>query len=135
MQGYEWEEKYSVGIQSIDNQHKEIFGLLDKLFESLKSGKAPVTTNTIITELENYAVAHFHKEEFFFRQFNYADSADHINEHRQFIEKILVIKADARSGKLTSSFELINFLKNWIEHHILVVDMKYRECFHQNGLR
>ena len=75
MLGYQWEEKYSVGVQSIDNQHKEI------------------------------------------------------------IEKVVAIKADAKSGKLVSSIELINFLKNWIDHHILEVDMKYRECFHKNGLR
>jgi len=75
MLGYQWEEKYSVGVQSIDNQHKEI------------------------------------------------------------IEKVVAIKADAKSGKLVSSIELINFLKNWIDHHILEVDMKYRECFHENGLR
>jgi len=30
MLGYQWEEKYSVGVQSIDNQHKEIFRLLNK---------------------------------------------------------------------------------------------------------
>ncbi len=44
MLGYEWEEKYSVGIQSIDNQHKEIFRLLNKLFVALKSGQAAQTT-------------------------------------------------------------------------------------------
>jgi hemerythrin len=135
MLGYQWEEKYSVGVQSIDNQHKEIFRLLGKLFEALKSGQAAKTTVGIITELENYAVIHFHKEEFFFRQFNYTDSAEHLQEHQQFIEKVAAIKTDAKSGKLVSSFELINFLKNWIDHHILEMDMKYRECFHRNGLR
>jgi hemerythrin-like metal-binding protein len=135
MLGYQWEEKYSVGVQSIDNQHKEIFRLLDKLFEALKSGQAVQTTIRIITELENYAVMHFHKEEFFFRQFNYNESGEHLQEHKQFIEKVAAIKADAKSGKLASSFELINFLKNWIDHHILEMDMKYRECFHKNGLR
>ena len=73
MHVYHWEEKYSVGVQSIDNQHKEIFKLLDKLFVALKSGQALQTAIGIITELENYAVMHFHKEEFFFRQFNYTE--------------------------------------------------------------
>ena len=135
MQSFKWEEKYSVGIQSIDDQHKNIFKFLDKLFEALKSGKALQTTMGIITELENYSIMHFHKEEFFFREFNYADSADHINEHKLFIDKIAAIKADAKSGKLASSFELIHFLKGWIDHHILIVDMKYNECFKKNGLR
>jgi len=78
---------------------------------------------------------HFHKEEFFFRKFNYTESAEHLQEHKHFIEKVAAIKADAKSGRLISSFELINFLKNWIDHHILDIDMKYRECFQKNGLR
>ena len=77
---------------------------------------------------------HFHKEEFFFRQFNYENSAEHLIEHKQFIEKVASIKTDAKVGKLTSSFELINFLKDWIDHHILEIDMKYCECFWKNGL-
>jgi len=135
MLGYQWEEKYSVGVQSIDNQHKEIFRLLNKLFEALKSGQAAQTTIGIIAELENYAVIHFHKEEFFFKQFNYEESLEHINEHKLFIDKVAAIKADAKTGKLVSTFELINFLKAWIDHHVLVVDMKYCDCFHKNGLR
>lgn len=135
MQGYQWEQKYSVGFQSIDDQHKEIFRLLNKLFDALNAGQAVPATLQIITELEKYAVMHFHKEQFFFKQFNYAETDGHIKEHQAFIEKIASIKSDAKLGKLTSSFELINFLKTWITHHILIEDMKYRECFYKNGLR
>ncbi|HCY41150.1 MAG TPA: hypothetical protein DHV48_07320 [Prolixibacteraceae bacterium] len=135
MQGYQWEQKYSVGFRSIDDQHKEIFKLLNKLFDALNAGQAVSATIQIIAELEKYAVMHFHKEQFFFKQFNYAETAVHIKEHQGFIEKIASMKSDAKLGKLTSSFELINFLKTWISHHILVEDMKYRECFYKNGLR
>ncbi|HAH25986.1 MAG TPA: hemerythrin [Prolixibacteraceae bacterium] len=130
-----WDEKYSVGIQSIDQQHKEIFRLLDQLFQALKSGTAPQMVGKTITELELYAGSHFHREEFFFREFNYPDSAKHIQEHQKFIDKIAALKADAKAGKLDSTFELLHFLKVWISHHILVVDMEYNECFLKNGLR
>lgn len=135
MGSYQWEEKYSVGFQSIDNQHKEIFKILDRLFEELKSGNAKESTIRIFTELQNYAAIHFHKEEFFFRQFNYANSANHINEHEQFLTKIMSFKNEVMAGNLHTYLELINFLKNWIEHHILSEDMKYRECFKKNGLK
>ena len=49
---FEWDEKYSFGIQSIDNQHKEIFRLLDQLFQALKLGIAPQMILKTITELE-----------------------------------------------------------------------------------
>jgi len=132
---FQWEEKYSVGIQSIDNQHKEIFALLNKLLEAMKMGHASDVNIQIIQELERYAVNHFQKEEYFFQRFNYQESAEHITEHQNFIKKITVLKPDLASGKITLTFELLNFLKDWIAHHILVVDKKYSECFRQNGLQ
>lgn len=132
---FKWEEKYSVGIQSIDQQHSKIFELINKLLDALKLGQAANLTNQIIQELENYAVIHFQKEEFFFHRFNYSGAAEHIQEHQLFIQKVQSLKADLKSGKTALSFELLNFLKNWIEHHIQEVDQKYAECFLKNGLR
>ena len=135
MPDFGWDEKYSVGIQSIDEQHKEIFRLMDQLFQALKSGKAAQSVLRIIAALKHYAITHFEKEEYLFRQFKFEDSASHIREHEQFIEKITALKADAKSGRLASSFELLHFLKIWINHHIMVVDKGYSECFQKNGLR
>jgi len=132
---FRWDEKYSVGIQSIDEQHKEIFRVMDQLFQALKMGQASQSIEQIVTNLENYALTHFKNEEYYFSQFNYEGSKEHIKEHQLFIEKMASLKAQSQSGKLESSFELLHFLKVWIDHHILVVDMEYSECFKKNGLQ
>jgi hemerythrin-like metal-binding protein len=132
---YIWEEKYSVGIQSIDIQHEKIFRLLSNLLEAMKQGQASNVTTQIILELEQYSFIHFHKEEFFFQRFNYSGFAEHISEHQFFIQKVAELKAELNSGAIALSFELLSFLKAWIEHHILVVDKQYSECFLQNGLK
>ncbi len=132
---FSWENKYSVGIQSIDLQHQELFNFINKLLDALKRGIAPDVTNQLIFELEKYAFMHFQKEEFFFQRFNYAGASEHIQEHKLFIQKIQTLKADVKSGKVAVSFELLSFLRNWIEHHIVEVDKKYMDCFHQNGLK
>lgn len=132
---FQWDDKYSVGVQSIDNQHKEIFGILSKLLEAMKMGHGSDVTTQIILELDRYAVIHFQKEEFFFQRFNYQGSAEHIAEHQDFTKKVAILKPDLKSGKMTVSFELLNFLKDWIDHHILVIDKQYSECFRLNGLK
>lgn len=132
---FQWDDRYSVGIQSIDNQHREIFVVLEKLVEAMKKGHASDVTNQIVVDLERYAVNHFQKEEYFFQRFNFPGSAMHINEHQNFIKKITALKSDLKSGKITLTFDLLSFLKEWIDHHILVVDKQYSECFRQNGLQ
>lgn len=132
---FQWDDKYSVGVQSIDNQHKEIFDILSKLLNAMKMGQGNDVTTQIILELDRYAVIHFQKEEFFFKRFNYQGSAEHIIEHQDFTKKVAILKPDLKSGKMTVSFELLNFLKDWIDHHILVIDKQYSECFRLNGLK
>lgn len=131
----QWDEKYSVRVQSIDNQHKELFNLLNNLLEAMKQGQAAHVLNSIILDLERYAVNHFHKEEFFFNRFNYPEKAKHIAEHQFFVQKITQLITDLNLGKITLAFELLSFMKDWIEHHILEEDKKYMDCFQQNGLK
>ena len=132
---YNWTEEYSVGIESIDNQHKELFNLLNNLLSALKQGKAIHVSNKIAEDLEKYTRMHFHKEEFFFQKFNFSGSKEHILEHRSFIGKINEIKPELAAGNISRMLELLGFLKSWIEHHILVVDKGYIECFKLNGLK
>jgi hemerythrin len=132
---YKWNEKYSVGIQSIDNQHKEIVKLLNDLLQAMKQGQANDVTSKIILELEKYARNHFQKEEFFFKRFNYPEAEEHIKEHRLFIQKVESLKSEFKAGKITLTFELLNFLKDWVDHHVLEADKKYMDCFQKNGLK
>lgn len=130
-----WDEKYSVGILSIDGQHKELFAHLNHLLEVMKTGSADEILPQIITDLERYAIQHFQKEEFFFQRFEYSGAQEHILEHQLFIEKIADFKSGLKTRKLSLSIELLQFLKEWIEHHIMVSDKAYSECFRQNGLK
>ena len=130
-----WDNEYSVGVASIDAKHKEIFLQLNKLLELVKNGKADSEVTQILMELEKYAITHFQKEEFFFRKFAYSGAAEHIIEHQLFISKINEFKSGLKTRKLSITIELLHFLKEWIEHHILVSDRAYSECFRQNGLK
>lgn len=132
---YKWEEKYSVGIQSIDNQHKEIFNYLNSLLDALKLGQADKVLLQIVLELEKYAFVHFQKEEFFFERFNYSGAIEHIKEHQFFIQKVASLKSELKSGKMVISIELLNFLKDWIINHISISDKAYSVCFLKNGLK
>lgn len=124
---FKWDDRYSVGIQTIDEQHKEIFRILDKLYSLLKAGKSECLLKEIIPELENYTIFHFQREEFYFHKFSYIDSDKHIAEHENFIIKMKEMKSDIEMGRISLGFDLMLYLKTWIDHHILVIDKKYVE--------
>lgn len=130
----EWKNEYSVGVFEIDNQHKKLMNSINKLFDAMKQGKANSVLGQIITELVFYSQTHFQTEEKYFDLFNYENTAEHKSIHKGFIAEMAEFKAGFDSGKITLSLEVFNFLKMWLDEHILGEDKKYEDCFKKNGL-
>lgn len=129
-----WKEEYSVGVFEIDNQHKTMVILINKLFDAMKQGRANTILGSTISELFFYAQTHFRTEEKYFDKFNYKEKEEHKKVHQSFIAEMEKFKTGFDSGKITLSLEVFNFLKNWLDQHILGEDKKYVDCFKQNGL-
>lgn len=129
-----WKNEYSVGVQEIDNQHMKLIELINKLFDAMKQGQANAVIGQILNELSTYASTHFKTEEKYFELFDYMESEKHKEIHQIFVMKITKFKNDFDAGKIALSVSIFNFLKDWLNDHILGEDMKYTECFNKNGL-
>lgn len=133
-QFFSWEESYSVGSTIIDEQHKQLIKMLNNLYSSYTKGEqAGIIIHTIIN-LSDYVAIHFRTEERYFDQTNYEHTKEHKKEHAAFIEQINVFKykLEAEEAKLTE--EIMNFLKKWLNEHILISDKKYVETFVKHKL-
>ena len=72
----EWEDKYSVGIKKIDNQHKKLIEIINRLYYS--RGNRPHTVlGKTIQELIEYTKTHFTDEERLMRENGYPDYQAH----------------------------------------------------------
>ncbi len=129
-----WKNEYSIGVQEIDNQHMKLIELINKLFDAMKQGQANAVIGQILNELSTYASTHFKTEEKYFELFDYMESEKHKEIHQIFVMKITKFKNDFDAGKIALSVSIFNFLKDWLNDHILGEDMKYTECFNKNGL-
>jgi hemerythrin len=134
-----WNEQYSVGIEEIDNQHKGLVKLINKLitklFDAMSEGQANNILGEIINDMARYTQVHFATEEKYFARFRYAESDTHIKEHLKFIEEVIKFRTQFEAGNIVLSIEIFRFLKNWLVNHILVYDKKYSQYFIANGLK
>ncbi|MBN2484406.1 MAG: hemerythrin family protein [Bacteroidales bacterium] len=131
---FEWKPEYSLNIIEIDNQHKKIIELLNQLYEAFMKKDHHEKLGSIIDELEKYAVYHFGTEENYFNKFGYTGKVEHVNEHARFKEKVRSFKDDFNKNKGALTFTVINFLKDWLNKHILIDDKKYQNLFSEMGL-
>ncbi len=61
----EWKKEYSVGIFKIDEQHQEIFKILNRLATSIEEGQERKTLSNILSDVVKHFGYHFTDEEIY----------------------------------------------------------------------
>lgn len=130
----EWEEKYSVGVLEIDNQHKKLFDVINELLDAINENKPKEHLSSIIDTLLKYKKFHFETEEKYFKEFNYEDRDDHTLRHREFSDNLTALREKHPEFSIEFAFDLVDFLENWIIAHLMKADQKYKKCFNEHGL-
>lgn len=133
-QKLEWEEKYSVGVKLIDDQHKHMFETINYLINILSSTPTKDQIDEIVTRLVEYKKYHFTTEEGYFNEFNYENKEEHIAKHKEFNANLEKLIADSNGDSIVLAFNLVDFLEDWLISHLMVEDQKYVACFHEHGL-
>lgn len=131
----QWEDKYSVGVKAIDDQHKTMFETINTLVDVLASVPQKADVDNIIQRLVEYKKFHFQTEEKYFDEFNYEGSEEHKQKHREFNQNLEALVKKHGDDSISMAFELVDFLENWLLDHLMTEDQRYVECFTSHGLK
>lgn len=129
-----WNDNYSVGVGSIDADHKKLVGMVNELFDGVKDGKGVGAVGQILDGLIAYTVEHFDREERYFAQTGYPDTAAHKAQHEDLKKQVLEIQAKFRAGNSAVTMETMSFLKDWLINHIQGSDKKYGSHLNSHGV-
>ncbi len=122
-----WNDSYSVGNTEMDEQHKKLIAIINKLFKSFKEGNAQEILQDILQEMINYANFHLNSEEKLMFKNNYPQKEEHEKLHQSFRDKTNELKNLLNSDSKDAHYKMIDYLKTWWTNHILVEDMKYSD--------
>ena len=121
-----WNDKMSVGVALLDNDHKKLVSMLNQLFDAINSGQGKESLGTILDGLVDYTKIHFANEERLFVQTSYPDSIAHKKEHDDLTRQVVDLQTKYKAGVTgTLSLEVMTFLKTWLVNHIQGNDRKY----------
>ena len=120
----EWDDSFSVNIDEIDDQHKELFVLLAEFDAAIMEHKTNDVVDEVLSRLVAYTAHHFEQEEELMRAGSYPDIDNHIAQHRKLVEDIVEFKRRADSGEHIA-YELNHFLRKWLVNHIKHSDSGY----------
>jgi hemerythrin len=130
---FQWTEEYSVGISEIDDQHKTLFELIDRIHTGILEHKGTAACVQVLDELIDYTRIHFGLEQSLMHMGHYPEYEAHCALHRDLVAEVESMQSKIHSGSAAISFELLHFLRNWLSKHILGEDKKYAEYFFDSG--
>lgn len=119
-----WNSDFMIGVEVIDNEHKNIMEQFGILYNVMREGKGQTYYKELITFLGEYANTHFRHEEAFQKEIGYPKHEEQLISHENFRKHIHKI-IEASSDGNVSNLDLVRiniFLKEWLIHHILIDD-------------
>lgn len=132
----EWDRhQLSLEIQGIDGQHKELIRILQQANDLVLAApdRRKAFLPGVIRKLFYYSQYHFSYEEELMSRHGYGALAAHRDLHSAFVRQVLRFSEEFRQGAGTLPEELAGFLKDWIVHHILEEDRRFKDSMGTGG--
>lgn len=124
----EMTDALKVGYFAIDEQHKEIFEIINELHEGIILKRKKGDIDMAFTFLDSYVKSHFAMEEGLMNKRSYPAYDDHKEKHTYFLttlDRIKISFNEHDGDKMWADLkELELLLKDWFIDHILNVDKK-----------
>ena len=125
-----WTEDMSVGLSELDEDHKALIRIINQLADNAGNESDGQALRQCLYALTRYAEFHFGREEAVMAACSYPETVEHKQEHKDFTQKIRGIarsfdEISAESVPQVNQ-DLLDFLKDWLQHHILIIDRSYR---------
>ncbi|MDH5478847.1 MAG: bacteriohemerythrin [Nitrospinota bacterium] len=130
----EWNNSFSVGISIIDNQHKTLFGLINKLNDGIQEHKSREGLGEILKETIDYASEHFKTEEDLMREHRFPDLQRHKAEHDAMVEKLAGFRERYNRGETDFSVDLLMELIDWLHSHMGATDSDLKPYMNARGI-
>jgi len=130
-----WNDSLKVNVDSIDSQHQKLIDIVNTLFDAMSDGKGNEVLNDVFNDLLNYTVEHFSHEEQLMGQYNYPKAEFHKVEHSDLTRQAKELYEKFKSGQATISVPTLNFLRSWLNNHILSSDRQFGDYLNSVGVK
>ncbi len=127
MSYFQWSKEMSVGVSTLDSDHKCLIRIIDLLHDIRDEKDSQRTIHAVLDTLLLYGRHHFAREERVMAACGFPEWSFHHSEHQGFAVYIRRVRKRFRdAGDPEMASELLEYLTDWLRHHILIQDMAFK---------
>jgi len=120
----QWKKEYSVGIESMDDEHREMITLINSTYDKLGSDADSDQIDDCLAEIFNTISMHFALEERLMRKAGYAEFEAHKNDHEELLDQLRDLMDDFYTDPATGAKQLQQSLSDWFAGHFSTFDAR-----------
>jgi hemerythrin len=130
----EWSKGLEIGDPVIDGEHQHLIHVINDLYDMMEGESAPEKFAELVQKVIDYSLYHFTHEESLFAPTAYPYAEEHKKEHVLLRERLtnLQKKMDS-SNQNQTAMEVMILLKEWLIHHVPMVDAKIAPYIKRNA--
>jgi hemerythrin len=130
----EWRDEFSIGIPSVDYEHKGMIRLINQLHEEMSTGPSRGMVTDFLGEIHALISAHFALEEKEMLEMGYDQLDDHKDDHERLLDEIRDIMDEFEADE-TSDYaeELSRRLESWFTEHFRTKDARLHRFLNDLG--
>ena len=130
----DWDDSLSVGSTLMDDHHKRLFDIFNRIHEAMKAGRGGEVIQGILRELIDYTRYHFDEEEVMLQRIGYPQLDMHKGLHRKFVAELEGYEKEIDEGMAVFvATQVMNSSLAWLRDHILKIDKGYTELVEKHG--
>lgn len=113
-----WSPELSVGVDTLDADHRHLVDTINDVFDALLRGSTSSATHKAIADLGCYVKEHFSREEAWMAEHAFPEFEAHQKEHQAFCGHITRLQQLSGQYDEQIAVELLIVLRDWMLGHI-----------------
>lgn len=119
----EWDSTFMCNHTEIDNQHKVLIGIINKISSIVETKNYELSKLVdIVVDLDIYIDEHFVYEENLMKKYHYTKAEQHIKEHNGMRLKMKDLNIYYIQNHKEFYYDTLMYLSNWLANHIMIID-------------
>ncbi|RMD64618.1 MAG: hemerythrin-like metal-binding protein [Alphaproteobacteria bacterium] len=130
----EWRPEFEIGIPAVDHEHRELIGLINRLYDTLSATSDAAEIEAFLGEIYARISAHFALEERTMRDLRYDEYDAHKADHERLLDEIRDIMETYQAGAYRDlERDLGGTLEHWFTEHFRIKDARLHKFLAARG--